>query len=266
MSFESTSWTTTVPHPFATAPGAGGLGNTRRRAATVAFESGFAAEPVGAEYVLPGSVVKAQGPFRVSKKPVLAGQIPAALIQIYFTDRGAINQGSLDQGVYTPIQGRGFRMSASKFEPISVQWGWRKQAAADKYTKDLYFPVVVAPKSIEGMVYSGSAISSAELMDANFAPTAALLARLPKQIWVYTFGVTNPNDQFTDADGAQVLTLLKAAWSNTLPQAGASAYGYVTLLGADPSVFNGPSPTPVGGKKSPWLWLLGAAVLYSQMG
>jgi hypothetical protein len=114
-------------------------------------------------------------------------------------------------------------------------------------------------------------------MDANFSPTAAILAKLPKQLWVYTFAVTNPQKQFTDADGAQVLTLLKQSWSKLLPGAGASAYGHVTLLGAKPDVFNGtvpvpvpvpvPTPTPTPENKSNWWWLLAAAAaVYSQMG
>jgi len=282
MSFESTRWTSNTPHPFAPAPGAGVgemLDRRQRKPATVNFESGFAAEAFGAEYTLPDQIVKAKGPFIVKRKPVGLGETPAALIQIYFTDRGTINQAQLDQNIFGAIKQRGFIMSAgTKFESLPVSWAWRKMPAADKYTKDLYFPVVVTPKYLDGMVYSGSAVSSAELMDANFSPTAAVLAKLPKQLWVYTFAVTNPQKQFTDADGAQVLTLLKKSWSVVLPYAGASAYGYVTLLGAKPDVFgNGvvpvptptpvPTPDPTPEAKKNWWWLLAAAAaVYSQMG
>lgn len=264
MSFETSKWTSTSPTPFGPAPGAG-LSGVRRRQADINFQSGFALEAFGAEYTLPDQIIKAKGPFTVTQQPVLVGQIPAALIQIVFTDRGAINQGALDQGIFTAIQSKGFRMSASsRFYAVDVQWVWRKQAAADKYTKDLYFPVVSVPAGsaaapFNGMVYSGSAISSAQMLDANFMPTAELLAKLPKQLWVYSFAVTNPNNQFTDADGAQVLTLLKADWSQTLPPLGASAYGYVTLLGADPSLFDG-NVQPIVKKNNAWLWVIGAAI------
>ena len=271
MSFESTFWTSTVAQPFEPAPGAGMSG--LRKPATVNFESGFAAEPVETDYALPAQVVTANGPFVVTKKIVNAGEIPAALVQLYLTDRGSTNQAQLDQSIFTAIKNAGFRMSiGSKFDPLSVQWAWRKMPAADKYTKDLYYPVVVSPKSLDGMVYSGSAVSSAELMDANFVPTAAILAKLPKQLWVYTFAVTNANNQFTDADGAQLLTVLKQAWSSALPKTGTSAYGYITLLGANPSVFGLPSgptpgPAPTPDKNKSWLWLLAvAAAAYSQMG
>jgi hypothetical protein len=116
---------------------------------------------------------------------------------------------------------------------------------------------------LNGMVYSGSAISTAQLMDANFMPTPELLAKLPRQVWIYSFAVTGPNSQFSTADGAKVLTLTKTAWGKTLPALGASAYGYMTLMGADPSIFDkaGPGPSPIAAKSNLWLWLIGAAVV-----
>lgn len=265
MSFESTQWTNNSPTPFGPAPGAGVGGFIRRRPANVDFQSGFALEALGAEFTLPDQIIKAKGPFTVKKTDVQPGQVPAALIQIVFTDRGAVNSGNLDQGIFNAIKAAGFIMSVfSRFYSIDVTWVWRKQPAADKYTKDLYFPVVSAPAGtqaapFDGLVYSGSAISSAQLMDANFVPSAALLATLPKQLWVYSFAVTNKDRQFTDADGAAILTSLKTAWANTFPPLGASAYGYVTLTGAAPDVFES-SPTPVAKRSNAWLWLIGAAI------
>lgn len=122
----------------------------------------------------------------------------------------------------------------------------------------------------------GSAITSTQLLDAHFMPTPELLAKLPRQLWIYSFAAAKPNSQFTDADGAQLLTVMKTAWGRTLPAVGASAYGYVTLMGADESVFVVPPgpippsptpgpfpPTPPGpvARSSAWMWLLGAAVV-----
>lgn len=266
MSFETTSWTSTRPFPFGPAPG-GGLSGVRRKQADLSFESGFALEAFGAEYTLPDEIIKAKGPFTVTRKDVITGQVPAALVQMVFTDRGAINQGVLDQDIYMPIKAAGLRMSAAtRFYPVDVNWEWRKQDSKD-YGGGRYFPVVVAPAgspaaSLDGLVYAGSAISASQLLDSNFMPSAELLAKLPKQLWIYSFAVTNPNNQFTNANGAQLLTAMKSAWANTLPGLGASAYGYVTLMGADASVFEAPpGPEPIAKKSNTWLWLLGAAVV-----
>jgi hypothetical protein len=267
MTFQSTKWTSTVPTPFGPAPGAG-LGVMRRKLANVNYDRGFAVSGLGEEYVLPDEILRVKGPFTVSEQPVMAGQVPAALLQLVFTDRGAANQGALDQGIYTMLGANGFRLSnATRFYPIDVTWVWRKQPAPDKTSPALYFPVVANPPGtqgamLNGMVYSGSAISTAQLMDAHFMPTPELLAKLPKQVWLYSFAITGPNNQFGAADGAKALTVMKTAWGKTLPDLSASAYGYMTLLGADPSIFEKSSPVPGPMAKSNlWLWLLGTAVV-----
>lgn len=244
MSFESTKWTSNSPAPFAPAPGAGYEGV---RPASTNYESGFAVSPAYEDWSLSDENVKvARWAFKVRKKRVLQGQVPSALVQIYLTDRGAFTQPQLDVSFFTPIRNTGFLMNVggSKLESLPVTWGWKREPAADKYTRDLYYPVVVSPSSLAGMKYAGNAISNAEMMDLSFSPNDAQLARLPKQLWVYSFAVTDPNKQMTNADAAQLLTLLKAGWISSFPQADAYGYGYVTFVGAKPSVFDGPVPPP----------------------
>jgi hypothetical protein len=239
---ESTRWTSNSPRPFARAPGAGlgdGIVRRPRRAATTSYESGFAADPVGGEQ----EPIRVLGswPVTVTKKAVLQGEIPAALVQLYFTDRGTVSQTALDEGIYKRVREGGFKVSrASKFEPVAVKWAWKHDTQAD-----FYYPVVSSPAKLAGMKYAGNAI---QLPAYNAAPSD--LAKLPSKLYVYTFAVTTKENVFSDGDGAKLLSLLRMTLGNTLPVTKAYANVHVTLLGSKPSVFNGgvtPSPGPAPG-------------------
>jgi len=241
---ESTKWTSNSPRPFARAPGAGladGLMRRPRRPSDTSFESGFAADPVGGEMTADPTQVLGKWPVVVTKKPVLQGEIPAALVQLFFTDRGAVSQTALDEGIYKRVREGGFKVSrASKFEPVSVKWSWKHDMQAD-----FYYPVVASPAKLAGMKYAGNAI---KLPAYNATPSD--LNKLPSKLYVYTFAVTTKENVFADSDGAKLLSLLRMTLGNVLPNAQAYANVHVTLLGSKPSVFNGgvtPGPTPAPG-------------------
>lgn len=258
MSFESTKWTSTNPAPFAPAPGAGYEGLSLLNAI-----------PDISYITFDDTQVVTKGIYVVRKKPVAPGGIPATFVQMYLTDRGAINQAQLDQAVFTPIRNKGFVMNVggSEFKPLPVTWQFQKFK-----NTNFYEAVVVTPTYLKGLSYGGSAISALERSDPSFSPSAANLSRLPKQIWVYSFAVTNPNLTMTDADNAQLLTLIKAGVPDAWDKAGAAGWVYLTSLGADPSTFDlpvpPPPPPPPPEKDSGLLWWLvaAAALAYSQMG
>jgi hypothetical protein len=238
MEFEGTRWTSNNPAPFSRAPGGGrGLGEDisrrPRQAATTDFESGFAAEPADSEMVFSPQLVKAAKPFVVKKLPVAQGEVPAALVQFYLTDRGGMSQERFDTGVGDRLRAEGFVTSrASRFEPLQVSWKWERK-------DDFYFPVVSAPAGIAGLRYAGNAIKL-----PVYNPSSADLASLPTQLYVYTMAVTSAQRQMTDADAAKLLTVLTQTLSTTLSAAQAYAKVYVTLRGSDPAVFDGPKPGP----------------------
>lgn len=233
MEFEGTRWTSNNPAPFSRAPGAGrGLGEDisrrPRQAATTDFESGFAAEPADSELVFSPQLVKAAKPFVVKKLPVSQGEVPAALIQFYLTDRGGMNQERFDKGVRDRLRAEGFKTSrATRFEPLQVSWKWERK-------DDFYFPVVAAPASVAGLRYAGNALKL-----PVYNPSSADLAKLPTQLYRYTVAVTSAQNQMSDADAAKVLTVLTQALSMILTPAQAYAKVYVTLRGSVPSVFDG---------------------------
>lgn len=233
--FGSTRWSSTSIAPFGPAPGANALGEGMsrhpRQKATTDFESGFAAEPVESEFVAPGETVLGRWPVKVMQRSVTQGQIPAALVQVYLTDRGTLTQPQLDQGLLQAVRGAGYRISkAVKLEPVSVTWVWRHEP-------DFYYPVVSTPSNLAGMKYAGNAIT---LPAYSAAP--AELAKLPRQMYVYTFAATTAQSTMTDADAAKLLSTLKAAMASTLPAAQAYANVYFTRLGAPEDAFG-----PAGG-------------------
>jgi hypothetical protein len=244
MTFEigtlgSTKWTSTVPTPFGPAPGAGlgdGVQRRPRRAATTDYESGFAADPVTTEYTFSKASI-AQGldkSYVAKTQPVAQGQIPAALVQLYFTDRGTATKTLLDRGVFDVMRSAGFQVSrTTKFDPLLVQW--KKQNIPGT---DFFRAVVASPASIAGMMYGGSALGDEQIA------TDATMVNLPNSIYVYTFAVTTAKDTFTDAEGAKLLTLLKQTLGRVLPASGGYAAKHVTLMGAAPDVFIGPKPAP----------------------
>ncbi len=266
-SLDSTRWTSTAITPFGPAPGAGvglgvGLGagvRRPRRAATTAFESGFAAEPVGAETQADElRVLAKKWAITVTKKSVAQGEVPAALVQFYFTDRGVISQGILDKNLYGVAKNAGYKVSkTAKFEPIPVTWTWKHDKQAD-----FYYPVVKQPVVLAGMPYAGNAV---KLPVYSEKAASAATANLPSQLYVYTFAVTTGENSFTDEDGAKLLTLLRQAiLSQPYQTAAAYANVRVTLLGANPEVFgNGvtPEPTPPSPKPGPSPVVLGVSAI-----
>jgi hypothetical protein len=251
-SLDATSWTATSITPFGPAPGAGrGLGfggdalqRRPRRAATLNYESGFAAEavvgPDGTANFEDQRIQAAKWQFVLAQRPVAQGEIPSALVQLVYTDRGLLTLPQLDGQVAGLLKRSGFKVSkATKFEALPVAWKWQKLSGG------IYVPVVKAPVAFVGTRYSGSA-----LMETPFREDPAILAKLPSVLYVYTFAVTSDQNTLTDADGARLLTLLKQAYLS-LDSAKAYGRGYVTLLGSLPSLFNGDGPYIPNGRRIP---------------
>lgn len=239
-SLSGTRWTSNNVAPFSRAPGAGlrGLapisgqpGLFRRRPSTTDFESGFAADPVGSGTMEPDILVLGQGPFTVKRQAVAQGEVPSALIQFYYTDRGTLTKARLDKDVADLLKKNGFKVSrATRFEPISVTWRWQHEP-------DFYYPVVATPSSLAGMRYAGNALQL-----PVYTQSAADLAKVPTQIYVYTLAVTTDKNTMTDADAARVLTQLRQAMVG-MDNAKAYANVHVTTLGSSPDVFGDSTST-----------------------
>lgn len=223
MEFESlgsTRWTSNSARPFARSPGAGTQGL-----------SGFAATPatIQGDDIL---VTAKKWAFEVVRLPVEAGKIPSMLLQLRFTDRGTYSfVGQLDAQILPALKKAGFKTSkATSFTPIGVQW---TRAALGG---DLYYPVVSSPAELAGLRYSGNAVTLP--WTAAQSTDATELSKLPSNIYVYTVAVTSNDNTMTDAQGAQVLSVIHTWLQNQT--AGAYMTGKATLLGSDPSVFPGP--------------------------
>jgi hypothetical protein len=129
------------------------------------------------------------------------------------------------------LKEKGFRVSrATTFAPLDVTWEWKQDPKAD-----LFFPVIKTPKSVAGVRYAGSVID----LGLHTTRDSTSLAKLPNQIYIYTFAVTSTQNTMTDADSAKLITLIKQAYVN-MYSAGANAYGTtdVTLLGSPASMFD----------------------------
>lgn len=232
--FSGTRWTNNSPRPFSRAPGAG-FGDVAtqrrpRRAATTDYDSGFAADPVN-ETFEDEQRITVDTSIKVKRLPVAQGEIPSALVKLQFTDRGTLSKENLDANVHQLLKHNGFRVSlATSLTPVDVTWAWKQDPKAD-----LFFPVIKTPKSLAGIRYAGSAID----LGLQTTRNSTLLAKLPNQVYVYSFAVTSPQNNMTDADSAKLLTLIKQAYSN-MHNSGFNAYGTtdVTLLGSPTRVFD----------------------------
>ena len=249
-----TRWTSTVPHPFAPAPGAG------LSAYKAEYTSGFAAEPADGLVPAPPPgqsgvtmdpiLVLGKGPFAVRKEPIKPDEVPSMVVHFRYTDRGGLTKAMMDKGLHAFLKKAGFKVSkATKLQSVPVTWRWEYDKQAD-----FYFPVVLTPKDMSGMRYSGSAVSL-----PVYTADADTLAKLPRQIWVYTFAVTSAHETMTDGEAAQVVTLLKQAMVN---MAKYNAYANVELVvkGAPRGVFGSrpaqTMPQPVKGAFSALLLLV----------
>jgi hypothetical protein len=209
------------------------------------YESGFAATPVsGGVTKLDDQQILVQG-LTVVREPVTGNDIPSLVIRMRYTDRGTASQGVIDAQVRTILEKAGFRVSrATSFKPQDVTWKWQligKEAAGDV---PIYVPVVATPAEYAGLKYAGSAFP-----EPLYQPTAAALAKLPNQIWVYTIGVTSAQNTMTDGEAAQGLTLLKQAMVNLANTTHSAVNVRVTARGCPESLFQpkpGPSPIAIG--------------------
>jgi len=203
----STRWTSTVPHPFAPAPG-GGMG----------YISGFHAAPANEEITVDPLLVLGRGPFTVKKEPFVSGQTPSMVVRFVFTDRGRANKSVLDAQVRELMRKAGYKTSkVTSFKSEPVTWRWQQDKGGT-----FYMAVVQTPKKWAGMRYAGQALGVGPV----YEPDAALLGKLPTQLWVYTVALTTAYDTMSDADGAQTITLLKQAMVN-MANAGVGSYAHV---------------------------------------
>jgi hypothetical protein len=229
--FESTRWTSTAATPFGPAPGAGrGLGYT----------SGFHAAPVNPNAIqMDPLLVLGKGPFTVKREPFLAGETPSMVVRFIFTDRGATTQGVLDASVKAFLKNAGFKASkATSFKPESVTWRWQIDPGGT-----FYYAIVQTPEKWKGMRYAGGAVGSGPV----YEPSAALMAKLPTQLWVYTVAFTSGQSTMSDSDGARAITLLKQAMVN-MADAKMQSYAHVHVVvrSCPGSLFeNGDKPVPV---------------------
>ncbi len=231
MEFESnlgsTRWTSNSARPFARSPGAGTQGL-----------SGFAATPA----TIQGDdiqVLAKKWAIEVSRVDnTVKDGIPAMLVQLRFTDRGTLALVSqLDAQILPPLKAAGFKISKStSFSPIAVTW--TKQALGS----DLYYPVVASPAELAGIKYAGNAVTLPWTSAQAVSPSE--LAKLPSNIYVYTFAVTGKDNLMTDAQGAAVLSSLHD-WLQK-QQAGAYMTGKATLMNVSKGVFPSISPVAVG--------------------
>ena len=221
----STRWTTNTPWPFARSPGAGTSGI-----------SGFSATPA----TIQGDdiqVLAKKWDFEVVRNAPVIGapnQIPIMFVQLRFTDRGMISSAAqLDAQILPPLRSAGFKTSkATSFNAVPVSWKITTVTGTA-----LYAPVVDAPADLAGIRYSGNAVT---LPWTGADPKQ--LSALPSNMYVYSFAVTSKNDSMTDAEGAQVLSLVRA-WLQG-QSAKAYATGKATLMSGDKSLFVTPI-TPV---------------------
>jgi len=264
MELGSTRWTSNSPRPFARAPGAG------LSAYQAKYTSGFSAELVNGLVPAPPAgktgvtmdpiLVLGKGPFTVRKEPIAADDIPSMLVRFRYTDRGGLTKTDMDKNLHAFLQKAGFKVSkATKLESVPVTWKWEYDKPAD-----FYYPVVLAPQAMSGMRYSGNAVSL-----PVYTADADKLAKLPKQVWVYTFAVTSAHETMTDGEAAQVVTLLKQAMVN---MAKFNAYANVELVvkGAPRGVFGAAPaqkmPQPVKGAFSALILLVAYNMLAPHIG
>jgi len=223
----STRWTSNSPRPFARSPGAGVGGLPM---------SGFSATPADIQGEDMYAFAK-RWDFEVVRLPLEVGKIPSMLVQLRFTDRGTFAfAGQLDAQILPPLRAAGFKVSkATSFNPVAVSW--KTQALSS----DLYYPVVAAPPELAGIRYSGNAVTLP--WTSTQAVDVAELGKLPSSLYIYTFAVTSKDNTMSDAQGAQVLSLVQN-WKNSQPKAYAT--GKMTLLGSDLNVFErGGGVTPL---------------------
>ena len=241
MELGSTRWTANTPRPFARAPGSG---------MAALHESGFAVSPAGGVEMDP-ILVLGKGPFTVVREPVATGTVPSLVARFRYTDRGTVTQAVLDKQIKGLLDASKLRTSrATSFKAEKVTWKWEKATDGAVF----YYPVVATPASMAGMRYSGNHVSL-----PVYEPTDAVLGQLPNEVWIYTIAVTSAQNSMTDAEAAQVLTLLKQAMVN---MANTQSYANVliTLRGCPPEVFGpvpvNPLPTPVAAGFSALLLLV----------
>lgn len=225
-------WTDNSPRPFARSPGAGLNG--------VDLQSGFAADNVVSFADEAPTTIIGKGDVSVRKLPIAQGKIPSLLIKRILTDRGTVTQELLDTALKEGLKSAGFRVSkASSFEAVPVSWQWFHETQGD-----FYYPIISKPPQFAGLKYSGNAIPLPDHTGDN-----ALLAKLPANVYVYTFAATSDNNTMSDADAAKALTVLTAITKQATTQlAGAQSYGTIdlTVLGSDPDIFpKPPIPVPV---------------------
>ncbi len=227
----STRWTSTVPTPFGPAPGAGSMGEV--------YNSGFAAQPVADPSIsLEPEVITSKGPITVVHGPRKDGETPSLVISMRFTDRGAITQELLDKQIHAFLKTTGFKVSkAASFKAVNVSWRWGKMGAEAAGDVALYVPEV-ASGPYAGLRYAGAAYP-----EPLYQPSPQTLARMPRQIWVYTMAVTSAHNTMSDGDAAQALTLLKQAMINLAGSGHGGSIGrpgvIVTLRTCPSGIFGG---------------------------
>jgi len=200
--------------------------------------SGFSADLEPSVLDFDDEKVIAQPDIEVTREPVRGADIPAMLIKLRYTDRGGISKGILDAQVKGLFQRTGYKTSlATSFVPVNVLWRWERLRTEATGDRELYIPVV-AGGPYQGLRYSGSAYP-----EPLYQPNADTLAKMPNQIWVYTVAVTSARNTMSDAEGAQVVTLLKQAIVN-MYGSGASLSARATQRGCPLSVFDKPVVVP----------------------